>query len=853
MVNIPKLIPLNQEEKNLKKSHFLVINENDSKKVIHLTKNSYSIGRASSCSIILNSRLVSRHHATLIRIKYPQTNQYLFWIIDGDLQGNRSTNNLFINNKRCFWHELKPGDKIGFGAGVTAQYLIEEHIKGDPANEDTIATENKIKSLNIIKKTEQLLEIEELEKTKIQEISKIVTSQFQSTQNQEELTPLPELLSELLPHPIIEINLEGEITYLNSIALYHFKDLENNPDHLILKGIIQEVEKQHKPLLVRHIRVNHKLYKQYIHYLEENQVIRSYIFDLSVREETEKALIQSEERYKAVVRQISEGIFLVDAQTKQILEANPAYTDLLGYDPTEILKLTLDDIIAWQYDVIEKDLDLLSISNPDLMGESIHRCKDNSLIDVEVNISLIHYDTQKIFCFAVRNITERKQSEELLHYQAFHDLLTGLPNRTLFQQRLNTAINNAKINQNELAIIFLDLDRFKTINDTLGHGIGDKLLENVAERLLKCVRDEDTVARWGGDEFTILLPHIQSKEQTLKIAQRILHAMTPIFEIEENEFHISCSMGISIFPMDGQDGKILLRNADVALYRAKDQGRNNYQCYLPIMNDQSSDILTLENRLHSALQRNEFYLYYQPQINTKTQKISGIEALLRWHDPTSNQLIPPAKFIPIAEETGLIIPIGEWVLRTACLQNKAWQDAGFTPVRVAVNLSPRQFQQKNIVSLVTNILTETGLDPHWLELEITENTLMQNMDFAQKALTELSQMGVHLSMDDFGTGYSSLGYLKKFPFDTLKIDQSFIRDLQQQPKDIAIISAVIALGKGFNLRILAEGVETENQLNLLNNLHCEEMQGYWFAKPLSVENITALFQENLTNFFKKES
>ncbi|MFB2971400.1 putative bifunctional diguanylate cyclase/phosphodiesterase [Aerosakkonema sp. BLCC-F183] len=443
--------------------------------------------------------------------------------------------------------------------------------------------------------------------------------------------------------------------------------------------------------------------------------------------------------------------------------------------------------------------------------------------------------------WSFRDITERRMAEETIRYQALHDLLTDLPNRILFNERLSGALVNAKSNQGTIAVMFLDLDRFKTINDTLSHACGDQLLQMVAERLTSSLWQHDTVARWGGDEFTLLLPQISCAEDAARIAQVILDTLKQPFNIEGHQLHISSSIGISLYPHDGEDGETLLRNADAALHRAKEQGRNNYQFYTAAMNSHASELLMLENELHQALERGEFVVYYQPQINTNTGKIAQMEALLRWQHPEFG-LVSPAKFIPLAEENGLIIPIGEWVLRTACTQIKAWQDAGLPPLCVAVNLSARQFQQPNLVEMVARALQETGLENHFLELEITESVAMQNVDFSRSILQELHNMGVSISMDDFGTGYSSLSYLKKFPLDKLKIDQSFVRELATDPNDGAIIAAIAALGKVLNLTMVAEGVETEEQRDFLRSLECEYMQGYLFSKPLSPQDATELLE-----------
>jgi len=457
---------------------------------------------------------------------------------------------------------------------------------------------------------------------------------------------------------------------------------------------------------------------------------------------------------------------------------------------------------------------------------------------------------------------EQAELYEQTRIAASHDLLTGLPNRMLFNERLSFALVNVlpprddrrgvdfvnlRHSQGMLAVMFLDLDRFKTINDTLGHTVGDRLLQGIARRVKACLREDDIIARWGGDEFTLLMPHIGCAEDALNIAQRILEALKPTFDLEGHQIRSTFSIGIALYPDDGQDAETLMKNADAALYHAKEQGRNNYQRYSSAMNSKASEMLALENSLHQALERGEFVIYYQPQVNTRTGEITRMEALLRWQHPELG-LISPGIFIPLAEENGLIVPIGEWVLRTACTQNKAWQVMGLPPLRVAVNISSRQFRQPNLLSKVAQVLQETELEPHYLELEITESTVMQDANFTRTILRELQQIGIYVAMDDFGTGYSSLSYLKKFSFHTIKIDQYFIRDLSFDPHDRAIVTAIIALGRGLGLTVVAEGVETQEQLYCLQSLQCEEMQGYLFSRPLSVEKATELLQTNFSLF-----
>jgi len=429
-----------------------------------------------------------------------------------------------------------------------------------------------------------------------------------------------------------------------------------------------------------------------------------------------------------------------------------------------------------------------------------------------------------------REASELATSE--IEHLAYHDALTGMPNRPLFIDRLIVALAQAARAHQKLAVFFLDLDRFKDINDSLGHSVGDVLIKAVADRIRHCVREGDTVARFGGDEFTILVPKIDRADDAARIAQKIIETLRVPFIVGERELFVTASAGISVYPIDGLDPETLVRNADTAMYRAKDQGRDGYQLYAPAMNARALERLALENMLRRAITNNELVIHYQPLIDIETKAIVGMEALLRWQHPELG-LLSPAHFISVAELSGLIIPIGEWVLRTACRQAKTWQRRLGEPIRVAVNLSARQFQQHDLIPLVTSALDDSGLNPECLELEITESGAMQNAENTSYVLRELKAAGVRISIDDFGTGYSSLNYLKRFPFDTLKLDQSFVHDVVTDPTDAAIVSAVITMAHSLNLQVVAEGVETEAQLAFLRRQGCDCIQGFLFSGPLT--------------------
>ena len=434
------------------------------------------------------------------------------------------------------------------------------------------------------------------------------------------------------------------------------------------------------------------------------------------------------------------------------------------------------------------------------------------------------------------DITARKLAEERVQYLAYYDALTGLPNRTLLQDRLAKALAGARRRKDKVAILFLDLDRFKDINDSLGHSVADLLLQEVAERLKTWAREQDTVARVGGDEFLIVLTGLKDVADAAVATERIVNLMTAEFVVQGHSLSIGCSVGISIFPEHGADGETLIKNADAAMYSAKDNGRNNFRFFTADMNAQVVERLTLENSLRLALDKKELFLVYQPQMDIATGRITGLEALLRWQHPDLG-LVPPDKFIRIAENSGLILPIGEWVVRTACRQARKWQDEGLPAVSVAVNVSAIQFRQDGFCELIRRVLHETGLAPQYLELELTESLLLANANLMLSVVQELKAIGVTLAIDDFGTGYSSFSYLRQFRVSKLKIDRVFIRDVAVNPDDAAIASAIISMAKSLHLKVIAEGVEDEAQMSFLRAHQCDEIQGYYFSKPLAVDKV----------------
>ncbi len=440
----------------------------------------------------------------------------------------------------------------------------------------------------------------------------------------------------------------------------------------------------------------------------------------------------------------------------------------------------------------------------------------------------------------VRDITERKRAEERIYHMAHHDMLTGLPNRSLVCDRLGQSIAHAERNKESVLVAFIDLDSFKLVNDTLGHNAGDELLKEVAGRMVGCVRREDTVGRFGGDEFVLVLPHVNDNPQVLvPLLNKILESVVQPIMLEGQKMQVSCSIGVAVYPRDGRDADTLMKHADAAMYRAKDSGKNNCQFYNHEMNAGLEEKLALTEGLRKALEERQLSLAYQPKVNLESGRMFGVEALLRWQHPQRGA-VSPAQFIPLAEEHGLIIPIGEWALREACRQACAWQDAGLPPLVVSVNVSARQFDDPRLVERVAAALEWSGLDPRWLELEVTESMIMRDTAQSVAKMRQLEAMGITLAIDDFGTGYSSLAALKSFPISRLKIDQSFVRDLVSNPDDQAITCAIISLSHQLDMRVIAEGVETEQQRSFLQQHGCDEMQGYLFSRPVPPQEITAM-------------
>ena len=860
-----------------------MLEDSQGPRIVALDSSSHSIGRDPSNSLVLRAKEVSRQHAILLRVSGREADSYGFMLIDGDLQGKKSRNGISVNSERCATKRLQHGDFIRFAKKVICRYLVLP-----------------VQSEQEFHQFCTSLDFSEI----LSEGQPIAAKQAEADLSEQEESNdafLIRLASfpEITPSPMFEVNLAGELTYLNPAAAEAFQDLaQSGPEHPTLNGLAEYVSNAPSNISVREITVQDRVYEQSIHFLPESELIRCCVFDITDRKNAESELMQRDRLLQSVAEATTHLLENV-AYEAAIDEAIAKLGSASGADrvcisanhyqsPNEELFSSLQ--FEW---VRDPQLSLLQtahrynqsfVSSPlkhwysDLSEEKSIRGKIESFSEPEqlllrreniqdilaIPIILekrfwgfieLHHcspsrtwsvqDESIVFAMAasISAALQRQQTEKIIHHQAFHDALTNLPNRILFEERLVLALDEAQHSESQVSVMFIDLDRFKRINDTLGHTIGDQLLCTIANRLQANIPMGACVARWGGDEFTLLLPHIDSQEEVTEVAEQLIESIKRPCVIGPHTLFIGASIGIACFPEAGSEAEVLLQNADVALYRCKEQNSSGYEIYDASMNSKGPEIFMIENSFHDGLNKNEFELYYQPKINIFSNEILGLEALIRWNHPSMG-LVPPNIFIPIAEETGFISDIGSWVLETACQQIVEWHQQGFDPLSVAVNLSAQQFYQPNLLDELAQALDNYQVPPSALELEITETTAVANIDLTISLLKKVQQMGMRIAMDDFGTGYSSLNYLKRLPLNTLKIDRSFIKDLKAHTKDLEIIRAVISLGIGLELDIVAEGVDKEEQIEILKDLNCQIVQGYYYSRPLPKKQITELLREN---------
>jgi len=569
------------------------------------------------------------------------------------------------------------------------------------------------------------------------------------------------------------------------------------------------------------------------------------------RKAMEEELFVEQERAQVTLNSIGDAVACTDISgnisfLNFVAEKMTGWTlsEALGHPMPEILRIV--DAITREAISNPMEIEMVQKTSLHLPPNSVLIRRDGFEIPIEDSVAAIHDREGKATGAVIvfRDVSVTRAMELQMAHLAQHDFLTGLPNRMLFSDRVRQAIAAAPRHFKKVAVLFLDLDGFKHINDSLGHAVGDRLLQSISKRLVNCVRGGDTVSRQGGDEFVVLLSEMERSEDAAISARRMLQAVAKAHSVEVHDLHVTASIGVSVYPDDGMDSETLIKNADTAMYQAKENGRQSYQFFKPAMNVRAVERQSIEESLRTALQRNEFSVHYQPKINLKSGRISGAEALLRWTHPTQGP-ISPARFIPVAEDCGLILPIGNWVLRQACKQARAWIDAKLPLATIAVNISAMEFRDDRFLDGVFKILDETLLDPRYLELELTESVLMKHAESTKSILNALRAKGIQLAVDDFGTGYSSLSYLRKFSIDAIKIDQSFIRQITTTPDETTIVTAMIGMGRSLKLRVVAEGVETQQELDFLKAHQCEEAQGYYFSRPVPPPQFAELLRAGL--------
>lgn len=806
--------------------HILVIEDRKGRRIISLEDNNYTLGRDSNNPIVIYDYQVSRTHATLVKKEDNQGCAYR--IVDGDLQGKRSTNGILINGHSTLSHELKHGDTIRFANEAKANYYIIATESGiDLFNPDDLGNLNARSTLT--SPTTQTMISKQEEKV-------------ENPQDQEELIRLASF-PELSPHPIIEVDWDGNITYLNPAASIKFENIyEEKLNHPILADLLVESNNRQGNLFLREVKIGAEVFEQYVHYLSEKKLIRSYIFDFTKRKQAEAQLRESEARYRAILRQTSEGIILAYAHNKKIIEVNGAYARMIGYTPEEIEEMTLYNLIASDLQLFNQDLARIAERKQDTLAKYIHRCKDGTFLNLECNISLISYQNKEIFSIVVKNVSEATNNINSSSYYHFHDSLTHLANKNLFNKQLDISLSYAKRYQYFMGLIVVEINGLDGFRELRGEEETNKFITNLAQTFESCLRTVDLAARWDENKFVALFSRIRGPRDPAKIAKRMSMVFEQYIQQQKGNTDLDLNIAMVVYPLDGDTGEKLIKSLMLSLQQSKNNLPNNAGWSGFKISPKTASLLRLENLIGSAIQEKQFYLCYQPQLNLENNHLMGMEALLRWNHPELGK-VTPQHFLRLAEETDFMLPLGVWILQTATAQMKQWLDAGLSFAPVTVNISSRQFNQDSFVDLVATILRETGLPPEFLELEITENSLLQNIEFATQSLKQLAELKVRLCLDNFGVGSSSLGHLQQFPFNTVKISPSVVGKLDANLGFNSLISAIVSFSQGYNLRVVAVGVEKPAQVELLKSLGCSQIQGNLFSNPLPTQDASAFLQK----------
>lgn len=826
--------------------HVLVIEDQKSRRIVPLTENTYDLGRDPTSAIPIYDRQVSRHHATLLRVNDYQNQHFTYRIIDGNLQGKRSTNGILVNGQYCLSHELKNGDEVRFGSKSKANYQVinldtESGLEPVSAGEEPLSSSLE----GGFFPGPQNFDADEEESafsTAIiyQESPAPISDELKHPTQQESF---PSALVQLSPQAIIELTPEGQIAYANPAALALFPDLNGaQGQHPLFAGILNLASGLSGASVEREITLGGRIFQQYVS-MRSNQLICCYCHEVTEQRRLEQRYSQLDKHLQLYRQSMTEGLVILDADTKNVLEASPSYCQLLGYSLPEITRLNLYQLVSGDRESINASLAPLQ-SQTALTLEAEHRRADGGFVPVLVQGRRQVWNQVPVYCLTVRDRREQEIQAERLQTLRFHHPLTELPNRLFIERELQLALSHAQHHNHPLAAMLIHLETLKAINQAYGHRVGDEALKVFYRLLQDCVRDGDQTAHWGGAVFAVILSQIKNPQDTLKLAERIFERLQAPLIIEQRALSLSCNLGIAVYPNDGETSELLLTHAEAALQKGRVEGHNHSEFYNADHTQEAVARVRLGSLLEQALARKQLNLVYQPQIDLQTGKVTSLEALLRWEHPEAG-LVPPAKIIPLASQSNLIFELGEWILKTATQQALAWQKEGLPPLPLAVNLCQREFYRTESAAFIGRILAETGLDPQWLEIEITETTLRHHPQRAKKNLGDLRNLGVNIALDDFGTGHTALGFISQFPLQTLKIDQRLIRNLRGTPTQLALISSLLAFSQGYQYRLVAEGVETEAQLNWLRQCHCPQAQGFWFSEPLRAKEMGQFLQRQV--------
>lgn len=725
------------------------------------------------------------------------------------------------------------GEKIMAFTSNTSSELFDSQCILDSIPLGVAFFDSKLKLVQSNSEFNKLFSIKEKTSTTISELLNIEMSNLEYThENAHTVTLINEMF--------YEANSTNSFNWVYKVHLNEKNTLELRAEIFPKKGIIitlKDIDNGED-----HQLIEFQAAKEYLEAQTEQAIHLAE--DLAVAKEE---AANNAKRIQSILNAMEEGLVTLNEDGK-IVSANNAMSIIFGYESSDFIGMELSNLVKTRK--IQTVEHISALLNEQVDGSNVYKAdekgqhQDGTAIPLKIDIREVYLEHEKHYTVLFRNVSEQYEAEKLIRHMAWHDSLTGLANRNLLSERLDEALKLARRLEKKVAVMILDLDKFKPVNDLHGHATGDKLLKVVAERLMKCAREVDTVARLGGDEFAIVFTNIEDDANIITIADRIINSIQEPIEIEGNIIQIGTSIGISFFPEDSDKPTELIRMADVALYQAKEDGRRVFRLYDPQMDAETKAQKQIEMDLNKALENDELLLHYQPQFDADTGKMVGAEALIRWLHPEKG-MISPYNFIPVAELCGLMIPIGQWVLNTACIAAKKWQDQGLPKIRMSVNISARQFHADNFVETIEHAIKVSNLNPKWLELEITEGMVIKNADSVITKLEGLKALGVYLAIDDFGTGYSSLAYLKRFPVNRLKIDQSFIRNIHEDQDDAAITDAVIRLSHSLGLETVAEGVETEEHVKILREKGCDIFQGYHFCKPIEHDAFVD-FQRNLS-------